>query len=250
MTKPLSHISVQVATPSGDGRFTQHYVTSLINTQHTLEHFGAQFNWAVFPGSSDLCHARNKILGEFVRAEKYTHLLKVDDDMGWEPADVVRMLASGKDFISGVGCKKKYPLEWCCSNRSDDAGIQQPVTFHQEGDIMLAEINYVGAGFVLISRECATRMIAAYQELMYVDCYDAQKEVGLYDPVTIINGDYRERYFDDFAFCYRWRKIGGKVFAIPDIQLKHTGNHTFEGKWESSFSYGEEKEQNQPGEAF
>lgn len=237
MTGPLSHIYVQIATPAGDDKFGRDYVTALMNTKTTLEHFGAQFHWAVYPNCSDLCHARNKILGEFVRAEKYTHLLKIDSDMGWEPSDVMRMIGFNKDFIAGVGCKKKLPLEWCCSNRSDDAGIQQPVEFHTEGETLLAELNYVGAGFVLITRECALKMLEAHKDLDYVDCYDHHRECGLYDPVTLINGDYRERYFDDFAFCYRWRKIGGKVYIIPDIHLKHTGNYTFEGKWEESFKY-------------
>lgn len=235
--KPFSHIYVQVATPAGDGRFGGDYVTSLMNTKTTLEHFGAQFYWAYFPNCSDLCHIRNKILGEFVRAEKYTHLLKVDSDMGWEPADVMRMLTFNKDFIAGVGCKKKIPAEWCVSNRSDINGETLPVVMHPNGDTLLAEVQYVGAGFVLISRACAIRMLEAYRDLSYIDCYDKVREVGLYDPVTIINEDYRERYFDDFAFCYRWRQIGGKVYVIPDIHLKHMGNYTFEGQWTDSFKY-------------
>lgn len=240
MTLPFSHIYVQVATPAADNRFGGDYITSLINTKTTLEHFGAQFHWAVFPNCSDLCHARNKILGEFVRAEKYTHLLKIDSDMGWSPDDVIRMLGFDKDFISGVGCKKKLPLEWCASNKSDKGEDMEPVHMFHEGETLLAAVNYVGAGFVLISRNCAVKLLDAYQNLEYTDCYDQKRECGLYDPVYIDkDGGYKERYFDDFAFCYRWRQIGGKVYVVPDIHLKHQGNYTFEGKWEDSFKYGE-----------
>lgn len=238
--KPYSNVYVHVATPAGDDRFGRDYVTSIMNTKTTLEHFGAQFHWAVYPNCSDLCHVRNKILGEFVRGEKYTHLLKIDSDMGWEASDVMRMLSFDKDFIAGVGCKKKLPLEWCASNRSDTDGVMQPVHMFYEGGTLLANVNYVGAGFVMITRACAVKMLEAYDNLSYTDCYDQQRECGLYDPVIIVNGDYRERYFDDFAFCYRWRQIGGKVTIVPDIHLKHNGNHTFEGKWEESFTYGEE----------
>lgn len=241
MTAPFAHISLQLATPSADNRFCGGYLESVINTKTTLEHFGAQFSWANFPNCSDLCHARNKILGQFVQAEKYTHLLKVDSDMAWEPSDVMRMLSLNKDFIAGVGCKKKLPLEWCVSNRSDENGEQQTLVMRQQGETMLAEPAYVGAGFVLLSRTCALKMIDAYLDTAYVDCYDKKTEYGLYDPVIIVNGSYRERYFDDFAFCYRWRKIGGIVNVIPDIHLKHTGNYTFEGKWEQSFEYETQK---------
>lgn len=240
-TKPLSHINLMLATPSSSDQYCGDYVESLVQTKAEIEHFGGKFAWQKYPGCSDLCHARNKLLGNFVREKQYTHLLKVDDDMGWQASDVIRLLLLNKEFVSGVGPKKKYPTEWCCSNRSDDAGIQTMPKFYMENDTFLSELNYVGAGFVLLSQECATKMTDAYQDLMYVDFNDKLPEVGLYDPVYLINGDYRERYFDDFAFCYRWRKIGGKVLVVPDIHLRHNGNHRFEGKWEESFEYGDQE---------
>lgn len=236
--KPFSHINIQLATPAGDDHFTREYVDSLMSTKRDLEHFGATFNWRVFPNCSDLCHVRNKILGKFVRTPEATHLLKIDSDMAWNSSDVIRMLSLDEDFIAGVGPKKKFPIEYCCSNRSDTTGIQQPVEFFAKGDTQLASLNYVGAGFVLITKACAVKMTEAYQDLRYTDVYDGDKEVGVYDPVYLRDGDYNERYFDDFAFCYRWRRIGGKVVIVPDITLKHTGNYTFEGTWKDSFQHG------------
>jgi hypothetical protein len=235
---PFSHIRLQLATPSSGNRFCGDYVTSLINTRTTLEHFGAAFDWATYPGCSDLCHARNKILGNFMRKD-FTHLLLIDDDMGWEAKDVVRMLSFDKDFIAGVGCKKKLPLEWCVSNRADKDGSIETLNMQQNPDgTYIAQPNYVGAGFVLMKRECCQRMIENYEDLAYTDPFDNQKEYGLYDPVRL---PYGERYFDDFAFCYRWRQVGGEVNVLPDIHLKHLGNHTFEGAWISSMQYTNEK---------
>ena len=38
------------------------------------------------------------------------------------------------------------------------------------------------------------------------------------------------RYFaEDFAFCRRWRDIGGKVYLCPDVPLDHVGFHTWSG---------------------
>ncbi len=197
--------------------------------------------WQKFPGCSDLCHARNKLLGNFVKTDQYTHLLIVDDDMGWVADDVIRMLLLDKDFISGAGPKKQFPKEFCCSNRDDKTDEKIFPNFYHAGETLLCDMNYVGAGFVLMSRNCAVKMTESYQDLAYFDSFDKQMEVGLYDPITITKNDGKYRYFDDFAFCYRWRMIGGKVVIVPDIRLKHTGNYTFEGQLTEMFEYGEEK---------
>jgi len=239
-TEPLSHINLMVATPSSANTYCGDYVASLIITKENIEHFGGNLAWQKFPHCSDLCHARNKIIGNFVKMTDYTHLLLVDDDMGWVADDVIRMLLLNKDFISGAGPKKKFPMEFCCSNRSDEDDEKVSPTFYHEGETLLMESYYVGAGFVLLSRSCAERMTEAYQDLVYLDSFDKEKEVGLYDPVMVTKKDGVYRYFDDFAFCYRWRMIGGKVLILPDIQLKHTGNYTFEGKLTEMFEYGEE----------
>lgn len=239
---PLSHINLMLATPSATNQYCGDYVESLIITKENIEHFGGNMAWQKFPGCSDLCHARNKLLGNFVKMEQYTHLLIVDDDMGWVADDVIRMLLLDKDFISGAGPKKQFPKEFCCSNRDDKTDEKIFPNFYHAGETLLCDMNYVGAGFVLISRNCAVKMTESYQDLAYFDSFDKQMEVGLYDPITITKNDGKYRYFDDFAFCYRWRMIGGKVVIVPDIRLKHTGNYTFEGQLTEMFEYGEEKE--------
>lgn len=222
---------MQVATPSLEGKFAGSYVQALMNTKTTLEHFGVVFDWVNYPGCSDLAHARSKILAKFTDHPKATHLMKIDSDMGWEPSDVIRLLSSGRDFVAGVGCKRKLPLEWCVGNFSEEDGHLEPCMFKKTGDQLVAYPKSVGTGFVMISKTCALRMRQAHPELMYVDKFDEEKVWALYDPVIIANGDFRIRHFDDFAFCHRWRKIGGTVSVFPDIHLKHEGNYTFEGQW-------------------
>lgn len=234
MIPSLEGLYVQVATPSLDNKFGGAYLQALMNTKTTLEHFGVTFDWVNYPGCSDLAHARNKILAKFAEHPRATHLMKIDSDMGWEPADVIRLLSSGRDFVAGVGCKKKLPLEWCVGNFSEQDGHLEPCTFKKTGDQLVAYPKSVGTGFVMISKLCALRMIREYPELAYTDRFDKQKVHALYDPVMIGEGEHRSRHFDDFAFCHRWRKIGGVVAVFPDIHLKHEGNYTFEGQWMDS----------------
>jgi len=234
MTLPLEGLFIQVATPSLENKYGGNYVDSLMNIRTTLEHFGAEFDWVKFPGCSDLPHARNKILAKFTDHPKATHLMKIDCDIGSDANDIVRFITSNRDFVAGAGCKKQIPLEWCIGNNSDVTGKKEPCVFKKSGDQIVGYPNAVGTGFVMINKQCALRMRQAYPELKYQDRFDGEDVWGLYDPVYYGTNELKFRDFDDFAFCYRWRKIGGVVAVFPDIHLKHSGIHTFEGSWMDS----------------
>lgn len=235
MTLPLEGLYVQIATPSLDKSYSEDYMLSLMNTKTVLEHHGARFEWLRYPGCSDLPHARAKILAKFTDHPQSTHLMKIDADMGWEPSDIVRLVVSNRDFAAGIGCKKKLPLEYCVGNFSDKDGSLEACLFKKTGDQLVGYPKSVGTGFVMITKSCALRLRHEYPELRYTDRFDKQDVWALYDPV-IIEGQngYRARHFDDFAFCHRWRKIGGTIAVFPDIHLKHEGTYTFEGSWMES----------------
>ena len=36
---------------------------------------------------------------------------------------------------------------------------------------------------------------------------------------------------EDYAFCDRWREIGGQLWVYPDIEFTHTGNKSFTGNF-------------------
>lgn len=232
MILPLEGVYVQLATPSHDNRFGGNYLQSLRETEELLNHFGAGFIWVNYAGCSDLCHARNKLLDKFAKHPQATHLLLVDCDIGWNPHDVIRMINSKRDFIAGVGRKKEEKPSYCVGNYSDEDGSLEPGMFKRVGEDLVGYVKAVGTGFVMKSKQCALRMIHEYKDLMYVDFHDKQEVVGVYDPIII--GKHRQRLFDDFAFCYRWRKIGGIVAVFPDINLKHEGRYTYEGRWVDS----------------
>ena len=88
------------------------------------------------------------------------------------------------------------------------------------------EIGEIGSAFCLITRACAEKMAHSYPELDFLGV-TGELEHGVYAPMV----ENRRWYSEDFAFCKRWRAIGGKCFMIPEAALSHTGSHTFTGSF-------------------
>lgn len=228
---PLSGRSIVVATPCMDGKYDRAYVRSFYGTFALLKENGAGIDFMDLPGCSDLPMARAKLFTHFLKSE-HTDLFFADSDMGWDPKDVLRIALTKKDFVGGAGPKKKYPLEFAFHN-FDDGGT--PLPFTLEGPERLIDITKIGMAFMMISKACAERMATHYEEECAVE-NDGEVIYFVFDPIRL---NRSRRLSEDFAFCYRWKQIGGKIHIIPDIVLSHTGSYT----WQGSFMQVEQQEQ-------
>ncbi len=223
----LSNCHILIASPIMDGRVDFVYHNSIIRTKTLLEQLGAKVQTLATKYCADVYLAREKLFGAFLRIPEATHMLSIDSDMGWDEKDVVTMLLLKKDFLAAVGPKKLYPITFAY-NLSDDNFKQLPMVHEIETNV--AEVSEVGGAFVLMTRECCQKMADSYPELQYHGDHDVI-EYGIYDPLYIHSddGSLIRRLSEDYAFCYRWRKIGGKVEVLLDVTLQHVGNHTFIG---------------------
>jgi hypothetical protein len=217
--------SVMVGTPSIDGKYESAYVIGLYQTMQLFAQHKIGCQWAEEKYTADIALGRSKLFAAFLRSTA-THFLMVDSDMGWEPDAILRLFYAKKDFVAIAGPKKRYPLQFAASY-TDKRG--QPIPLQWEDDSGTMEVGEVGMAFCLITRACAERIANAYPELVYGGV-TGEKEFAVFMPL-VKDGRF---YSEDFAFCVRWRAIGGHVHIVPDIRLKHVGSHTFEG----SFSQG------------
>lgn len=217
-TPDLSSVSIAICTPS-NGTYEKSYVNSLYGTMREIERLGGKCQLFEFAYCADLSFSRAVLLGKFHRSS-HTHVLFIDSDMGWKPEDVVKTLLFDRDFVAAAGPKKRYPLTFA-ANQGDDFGNSFPLL--QEGTGLM-EFAEVGFAFVLLSRACVERMIQSYPELQF-KTDETTTEVALFDPIIENN----RRLSEDYAFCRRWRKTGGKIHINPYVELSHTGAHTFSG---------------------
>lgn len=217
--------SVFIATPIARHPVRQ-YTISLARTLVQLAGLGIRAWVQNVVGSSNLPRARNDLAAAFL-ASDYDDLLFIDDDMGWNPADVIRLLASEQKLIGGVGCKKVLlpdtaKEKWCVRALRSGA-------FHQD-DFGAVEVEALGTGFLKISRDVFDAMKAAHPEWKRNGWHDtpAENRAQSYRFFSFDPNDPEETG-EDIAFCLEWRRLGGRVFVDPAIRLVHVGEMEFTG---------------------
>ena len=95
----------------------------------------------------------------------------------------------------------------------------------------------------MIKREVFLRLFEAYPQLRYTAAHNASipsrspNQYALFD--CAIDEDTGEYLSEDYAFCQRWRKIGGKIWLDTESRLAHIGTYEFFGSPKSRFAASE-----------
>jgi len=224
------------------------YITSLLQLQVTLAEKGIGFGVRFFTDSL-ITRARNELVRHFLNHEHATHLLFIDADIAFAPDQVLRLLQFDVDVAAAA-----YPLkqiDWAKAERMFKAG---------HPDVQTASLNYVlawedpnaiqakngfarvrriGTGFLMIRRGVIERLCDAHPELRHVPpsyvgkTPDTDPRWALFE--CMIDPDTGEYLSEDYAFCRRWRDLGGEIWLDTKSKLSHTGQVTFAGDLEAQF---------------
>jgi hypothetical protein len=187
--------SIAIGVPTG-GSLRWETTWSLVNGARA----GAFEQFRVCAGVVYVDDARNHLIRWFLDETDCTHFLSLDSDISFLGPDLARLAADDLDCVSG-----------CYYNVFD--GVLKPVVQFLDGSRLIAqqddpimEVEGVGAGFVMFSREILEKMRAEYGE----PC------PWFYEPV--IDG----RHFgEDFGICHRVRDMGSKVHIDLRVQVSH-----------------------------
>lgn len=241
---------VFIATPCFGGLVTQNYMQSILGCMVTAQQHDIQLTLSMIGNDALITRSRNTLLHQFVSRSTATHILFVDSDIGFAPDALPRILAAGKDLVAGL-----YPLKdryWDALTTAQIARGESVETAslryvgesehlheqHPSTEGALLKAGFAGTGFMLISRNAVERMIAAYPETRYrqIDAPVGQDQSNRAAPGEahalfdcMIDQDTGTYLSEDFAFCSRWRAIGGEVWLDPSLVLTHTGPSTFSG---------------------
>jgi hypothetical protein len=242
----LKSMKVMIATPCYISAVSMNYVTSIFDMAAYATRSG--LNCAMRMCSESLItRGRNKLVATFLEEESFTHLMWIDSDIGFTPQSVCRLLLADRDVAAGVYPMKRFnwPPEGlpAGTTREDFERRYTDYPFNPVGygktrvgafaDVDgFVEVAEAPTGFMVIKRQVFHQLMKHYPELNY--CPDGppnNPQAHLYWLFfdCMVDPDNRRYLSEDFAFCRRWRDIGGKVFVDMESKLQHLGQHMFNG---------------------
>ncbi len=244
----LKNIRPFIATPSYSGALSSQYVSGLLGLVNLAWQHGFAVQTRFLDGDSLITRARSRLVAEFMADPRWTHLLWIDADIGFAPEAALRLMLAGRDVVAGVYPRKadgwpaaglSEPLP-AGSTREDFEARHATFPFNAlpGGSTVDAdgfvEVLEAPTGFMLIARHALERMVAAYPELRYtpdpVGTPPAEMQWPHYRLFDTLAEPGNGRYLsEDYAFCHRWRAIGGRVFVDAQSRLAHQGLRTYTG---------------------
>lgn len=142
------------------------------------------------------------------------YVLFNDADIGVEPDALEHLLLHGVDIVAGLCTRRTDPAipnwrEWC----EEMQNYGEIVKWREEET--LQEVDAVGTGFMLISRQCLEDVAKAYHPELYATTGNGFWFEFLEAP------HLNQEFGEDVSFCWKAQRLGYKVWVDTMVQPQH-----------------------------
>ena len=235
-----------IATPMYGGQCFGYFAQSLMTLQNNLRDNRVDMACSFLFNESLIQRARNALVHGFLKTD-FTHMMFIDADIHFNPADVLPMLLADKPIICGIYPKKE--INWQQIHAAALAGVPPQDLRKYSGSFVVNLIDYQneqrveldkpveiwngGTGFMLIKRgvfEALKDKVPTYTNdmILIIDKNPVKKIIHEYF-ATSIDETSNRLLSEDYHFCKLARQNGFKVYAAPWAQLTHSGTYNFSG---------------------
>ena len=209
-----------VAAPMYGGMCAGMFAKSTADLSAICTQYGIPLQFYYLFNESLITRARNYCVDEFMRSDAQ-HLMFIDSDIGFNPQDVIAMMAlqaqePEKYEIIGGPYPKKC-ISWEKIKRAVDKGIADDdpnVLERFVGDFVFnpkggqqsiaisepVEVLEIGTGFMMIHKDALKKFTEAYQQYMYkpdhvrTDAFDGSREIMQYFQAEVDGLDFGAYY--------------------------------------------------------
>lgn len=171
-----------------------------VRSLYALERRG-ETSLALNPGS--LVYASRDTLAEVAVLEKSDYVLWLDSDMVFPADTLIDLLATGKDFVTGLCFRRRAPFNPSIYKRirmglPDESVVEAYDDYPSDS---LFEIDACGFACVLVKTEMLKAVL--------------QENRTAFQPLP--------GYGEDISFCIRAKKLGYKLFCDSRVKIGHVG---------------------------
>ena len=261
-TDELRKCKLFVATPMYGGQCAGMFARSVADLSALCTHHGIPLQMYFLFNESLITRARNYCVDEFMRSDA-THMLFIDSDIGFNPQDVIALLALQQqneeyDVIGGPYPKKC--ISWEKIKHAVDKGVadKDPGILEKfVGDYVFnpksgtgaipigepAEVLEIGTGFMMIRRKTFEVFNEKFPQYLYkpdhvrTKHFDGSRKIMMYFQAEV--DPKSERYLsEDYWFCQKLQEAGLRTWLCPWMQLQHVGTYIFGGSLADLASIG------------
>jgi len=248
-----------VATPV-HSECSIHYTQALLKFQQQCIANNILVSFSLLK-SSLVTQGRNLCVANFLgdQKTKYTHMLFIDSDIDFTFESITKLLVADKEVIA-----IPYPMKhihwdqiW---DRIQAGKIKNALDLQRSGFIFpikmdnlegkneisvtngITEVSHAPTGCMLIKRQVFDKMIKAYPE----DFIDqptivngkAVSNPNMYNFFDTVHDPENKKYYgEDFGFCKKWTKIGGKCYVYIDDYISHVGEYQYSGRLKDNLDF-------------
>jgi hypothetical protein len=255
---------VHILTPCFGAICYVNYVHCLITTMETFRKYNIGISVDFCKNDSLVSRARNNLVARAMNNPKMTHIMFIDNDITWDPIDIIKLLLSKKQLVGGIYPLKHYNWDFLINDKknptsnnitkdwinnknnsqfkdliSDDNMLQHKMlsynvnyltnTINVENN--LTNVKHLATGFMMIQRNVFDSLFKAFPSTKYTDDVSfLRPEENKYAYALFDCGVEDDHYYsEDWMFCHRWTKLGGAVYIDVTINLTHTGIEDYKG---------------------
>lgn len=252
-----------IATPMYGGQCAGMFAKSTADLAAIFAKYDIPIQMYFLFNESLITRARNYCCDEFMRSDA-EHMLFIDSDIGYNPQDVVAMMAlqaaeEDKYEIIGGPYPKKC-ISWEKIKRAVDKGVADDdpnvlekfvgdFVFNPKGgqqSIAISEpceVLEIGTGFMMVTKKAMKKFADAYPQYTYrpdhvrTEHFDGSREIMMFFQAEVDPAS--KRYLsEDYWFCQKAQQAEIKTWFCPWMKLQHVGSYIFGGSLADLASIG------------
>jgi hypothetical protein len=199
-----------------------------------------------------ITRARNYCCDEFMRSD-CTHMLFIDSDIGFNPQDVIAMLALQSDEspydVIGAPYPKKC-ISWEKIKQAVEKGVADDdpnvldryvgdYVFNPKGSGQIplgqpCEVLEIGTGFMMIRKKTLQKFAEMFPQYLYkpdhvrTEHFNGDRQIMQFFQAEI--DPKSNRYLsEDYWFCQKIQELDMKTWFCPWMKTQHVGHYVFGG---------------------
>ena len=260
-----------ILTPCYGGMCHLNYLCSLMKTIDIFKLYNFPIQIEFCRNDSLISRARNNLVAKAMIDPEMTHILFIDNDITWNPTDIFKLILSDKNLIGGVYPLKNYfwdkilstntngttngnVLDKLLERRKNNSILSQLYSEEEflkqnllkynvnyvnssvDIDNNISEVKHIATGFMMIQRVTIQTMMFHYQDTKYIDDVSFLSKTENQYAYALFDCRVEDNHYlsEDWLFCNRWAKIGGKIYMDVIIDLEHTGQEDYKGSYIST----------------